>query len=156
MAQFNKLPGFVQHLAHGVHNLAVPGSGGDQLVIALSNTAPSAESTPPNDANDASKCVLANVTQISAGSYADLSSRNLTISASSQANGTYKLTISDLVLNASGAIDPFRYIYIYNDTPTTPSDPLLGYYDYGTSIALQNADSFTIDFDGANGVLTLT
>ena len=57
MATFTKLNGFVEHLAEGVHNL---GSG--QLAVALSNTAPGSEATPPTGAT--TDCVLANVTQV--------------------------------------------------------------------------------------------
>lgn len=156
MAQFQKLPGFVEHLAHGVHNFKLSGSGGHQLKVALSNTAPGAQATPPTDANDASKCVLANVTEIDYTN-GNLSSRNLAISATAQAAGIYKLSITDLVISASTTeSDAFRYIYVYNDTPTSPADPLIGFYDYGASITLQDSDTFTIDFDGVNGVLTLT
>lgn len=146
MATFNKLNGFVEHLAEGVHNL-----GSNQLVVALSNTAPGSESTPPTGATTA--CVLANVTQVS---YTNLSSRNITTSASAQSSGTYKLTLTDLVLTSSGgSTGPFRYVYIYNDTPTSPADPLIGYYDYGSSITLADSETLTIDFDGTNGVLTI-
>jgi hypothetical protein len=145
MAVFVKLPGFVEHLAEGVHNL-----GTGQLVIALSNTAPGSEGTPPNGAT--ANCVLANVTQIS---YTNLSSRNVTTSASAQTGGTYKLTCNDLVLTATGSVGPFRYVYLFNDTPTSPADPLIGYYDYGSSITMANGETFTVDFDAANGVLTL-
>lgn len=146
MATFTKLNGFIEHLAEKVHNL-----GSDALTIALSNTAPGSESTPPTGAT--TTCVLANVTQIS---YTNCSSRALTISASAQSAGTYKLTINDLVLTASGgSVGPFRYVYLYNDTPTSPADPLIGYYDYGSSITLANGETLTIDFDGTNGVLTL-
>lgn len=146
MATFNKLNGFVEHLAEGVHNL-----GSDQLVVALSNTAPGSESTPPTGATTA--CVLANVTQVS---YTNLSTRNITTSASAQSSGTYKLTLTDLVLTSSGgSTGPFRYVYIYNDTPTSPADPLIGYYDYGSSITLAASETLTIDFDGTNGVLTI-
>lgn len=143
MANFVKLNGFVEHLAEGVHDL-----DSDQLVIALSNTAPGAESTPPTGAT--ADCVLANVTQIS---YTNLSSRNVTTSSSSQTGGTYSLVCNDLVLTASGAVGPFRYVYFYNDTPTSPADPLIAYWDYGSSISLNAGETFTIDF-GAN-VLTL-
>ena len=143
MATFNKLNGFVEHLAEGVHNL---GSG--QLVVALSNTAPGSESTPPTGATGTN--ILANVTQIT---YTNLSSRNVTTSSSSQSGGTYSLVCSDLVLTASGSVGPFRYAYLYNDTPTSPADPLIGYYDYGSSISLANGETFTVDF-GAN-VITL-
>lgn len=146
MASFTKLNGFVEHLAEKVHNL-----GSDQLVVALTNTAPGSESTPPTGATGTN--VLANLTEIT---YTNLSSRNITTSASAQTSGTYKLTLADLVLTASGgSVGPFRYVYIYNDTPTSPADPLIGYYDYGSSITLADGETLTIDFDDANGVLTV-
>lgn len=146
MAVFNKLNGFVEHLAEKVHNL-----GSDQLAVALSNTAPGAESTPPTGSTAA--CILANVTQVS---YTNLSSRNVTTSSSAQTSGTYKLVCSDLVLTASGgSVGPFRYVYLFNDTSTSPADPLIGYYDYGSSITLASGETLTIDFDGTNGVLTV-
>ena len=136
MATFNKFDAFVENLAEKVHNL-----GSDQLVIALTNSAPIASNT-----------VLANLTEIS---YTNLSSRNITTSTSAQTSGTYKLVLTDLVLTASGSVGPFRYVVLYNDTPTSPADPLIGWYDYGSSISLANTETFTIDFDGSNGVLTL-
>ena len=143
MATFNKLPGFVEHLAEGVHNL-----GSNQLVVALSNTAPGSESTPPNGSTAA--CILANVTQIS---YTNLSSRNVTTSSSAQTGGTYSLACNDLVLTASGSAGPFRYVYLYNDTPTSPADPLIAYWDYGSSITMASGETFTVDF--ASAVLTV-
>lgn len=146
MATFNKLPGFVEHLAEKVHDL-----GADQLVVALSNTAPGSETTPPNGAT--STCILANVTQIS---YTNCSTRNITTVSSAQTSGTYKLTLTDLTLTASGGtVGPFRYVYVYNDTPISPADPLIGYYDYGSSITLNSTETLLIDFDGTNGALTL-
>lgn len=139
MAAYNKLGGFVEHLAEKVHNL-----GSDTLMVALTNTAPASETTPPTGATGTN--ILANLTQIS---YTNLSARTLTVSGSSQTSGTYSLVCSDLVLTASGAVGPFRYVYICNDTPTSPADPLIGYYDYGSSISLANGETFTIDF-GAN------
>jgi hypothetical protein len=146
MAAFVKLNGFVEHLAHGVHNLST-----GTLTVALSNTAPGSEGTPPTGA--ASACVLANVTQVS---YTNLSSRVISTSTSGQTSGTYKLVLTDLVLTASGSVGPFRYVYIYNDTPTSPADPLIGYYDYASSITMANGETFTIDFSAANGLLQLS
>ena len=78
--------------------------------------------------------LLVNLTQIS---YSNVSSRNLTTSSSSQSGGVYKLVVADLTLTASGTVGPFRYIYIFDDTVTSPADPIIGYYDYGTFIDVE-------------------
>lgn len=135
MASLNKFNSFVENLAEKVHNL-----GSDTLKVALTNSAPSASNT-----------VLTNITEIS---YANCSSRAITITSSAQASGTYKLVLADLVLTASGAVGPFRYVVIYNDTAT--NDELIGWYDIGSSITLASTDTFTIDFDGTNGFIQLT
>lgn len=145
MASFVKINDFV---ANAVENMDLES---DQLVIALSNTAPGSESSNPTaDGNG----ILGNVTQVS---YSNLSSRNLTTSSSGQSSGVYKLVLADLTLTASGgSVAAFRYVYIYNDTVTSPADPLVGYYDYGSSLTLNDGDTFTIDFSPSNGVLQLT
>ena len=145
MASFVKINDFV---ANAVENMDLES---DQLVIALSNTAPSSESSNPTaDGNG----ILGNVTQVS---YSNLSSRDLTTSSSGQSGGVYKLVLADLTLTASGgSVAAFRYVYIYNDTVTSPADPLIGYYDYGSSLTLNDGDTFTIDFSPSNGVIQLT
>jgi hypothetical protein len=129
MATFNKFNAWAENMVE-VANL-----GTDQFVIALSNTAPSA-----------SNSVLADITQIS---YTNLSSRNVTTASSTQTSGTYSLTLDDLVLTASGAVATFRYVILYDDTPTSPADPLVGWWDYGSAVTMANGETFTIDFTGA-------
>lgn len=145
MATFNKINDFVENAVEAA-NL-----GSDQFVIALSNTAPGSESSDPTaDGNG----ILANVTQVS---YTNLSSRNITTTSSSQTSGVYKLVLSDITLTASGGtVGPFQYIYIYDDTVTSPADPLVCYYDYGSALTLNDGDTLTVDFDATNGVLQLT
>lgn len=66
--------------------------------------------------------------------------------------GTAKVTVADEVLTAAGgSVGPFRYTPIFNDTPTSPVDPLVVYYDYGSSITLLDTETFTWDFDGSAG-----
>ena len=134
MASFVKFQPFVEALAEKVHNL-----GSDQLVIALSATAPTN--------------TWATLSQVSQVSYTNLGSRNITTTSSAQTSGTYKLVLQDLTMAATGDVATFRYAILYNDTAS--NDELIGYYDYGSSITLANGESFTVDFDGSNGVLTL-
>jgi hypothetical protein len=140
MASFNKFQSFVEHLAEKVHNL-----GADTLKILLSNDAPSAGA-------DAVRADL--TSELTTGGGYTAGGSAVTITASSQASGTYSLVGNDLVFAASGgSIGPFRYAILYNDTPTSPADPLIGFWDYGSSITLADGETFTVDF-GAS-ILTL-
>jgi hypothetical protein len=129
MATFNKFNAWAENMVESA-NL-----GSDQFVIALTDTAPSATNS-----------VLADITQIT---YTNLSSRNVTTTSSSQTGGTYTLVLADLVMTASGSVGPFRYVVLYDDTPTSPADPLVGWWDYGSSITMANAETFTVDFTSA-------
>ena len=72
-----------------------------------------------------------------------------------EASGTASLTGTDVVFAASGGtVGPFRYVVMYNDTQTSPADPLIAYWDYGSSLTLQDGETFTVDF-GAS-IFTLT
>ena len=135
MATFVKINSFVEKLAEKSFNL-----GSDTLTIALTNTA-----------HTSTWSQLSELTQVA---YTNLSARALTISSSAQTTGTYKLVLADLVLTSTGGTTgPFRYVYVYDDTAT--NDELIAYYDYGSSITLQDGDTFTIDFDATNGFLTI-
>ena len=135
MATYNKFNQFTEDLAKGVHNLST-----GAITVALTAAA---------NAPVATNSVLANLTQIS---YTNLSSRVVTVTSCVQTSGTLKYILTDLVLSASGgSVATFRYVVIYNDTPTSPADPLIGWYDYGTDVTLANGENLTIDFDGTNG-----
>lgn len=136
MATFNLINDWLENM---VENADLES---DQFIVALSNVAPGSETTPPTGDGDG---ILANVTQIS---YTNLSTRNLTTVSSSQVAGAYKLTLTDLVLSATGPVATFRYIYIYDDTVAVPVKPLVAYYDYGSALTLGNGESLTIDFTG--------
>lgn len=141
MATYNKFQDYVDQLNRGVHNWA-----SHSFKVALSNSAPSATNT-----------VFANITEIAAGNGYTAGGHPLDGVTLSEASGTAKVVITDEVITASGgSIGPFRYVVIYNDTPTSPADPLVCYYDYGSSITLANGETFTIDFDATNGLWQMT
>ena len=127
MATYNKFQPFVEDVCEKVFNL-----GTDQLVVALC----SSTNTPASTAN-----TLASLTPIT---YTNLSSRNITTSASAQTGGTYQLSLTDLTLTASGAVNTFRYVVIYSDTAA--SDQLIAFYDHGSDVTLASNETFTIDF----------
>ena len=138
MASFNKINDFVQDLGEEVHDLA-----SDQLVVALTNTAVVATNGQLSDLT----AVIANTNLGGAGAF------NITTTSFTNTTGTSKLILADLVLTATGAAGPFRYVAIYNDTAS--NDELIGWYDYGSSVTLANGDTFTLNFDGSAGVLTI-
>lgn len=129
MATWNKFHAWVKNMVT-VANLDT-----DQFTIALTNTAPVAANS-----------VLADITEIS---YTNLSSRNITTTSSSQTGGVYTLVLQNLTLTASGSVPSFRYVVIYDNTPTSPLDPVVSWLDYGSSITMANGETFTVDFTGA-------
>lgn len=137
MASFNKFNSFVEALGKKVHNL-----NSDTLKIALTNSAPSASNTQ-----------LSDITQIANGNGYTTGGTAVGSNAYSQTGGTAKLTGNDVTFTASGSMGPFRYAVIYNDSAT--NDELIGWWDYGSSVTLATGETFTIDIDGTNGILTV-
>lgn len=125
---------FLEQVNEGVHNFNT-----DQLAVALTNTLPSVSTDS----------ILTDIIEIS---YTNLSSRNLTTSGSSEAGGTYMLTVDDLTLTAGGgSVGPFQYVVIYNETAT--ADQLVGFLDYGSALTLADGEELLLDFSAVNGIL---
>lgn len=127
-------------LGKGVHNLTT-----GSLKAALSNT----------DLAIATGATFSQVTEITAGNGYTATGHTLDSEAWAETGaGTniWQLTCADEVFTAAGGdIGPFRYVYIYNDTPTSPADPLILKLDYGSAITITNGNTFTLDV-GANGL----
>jgi hypothetical protein len=132
MATFNKFHQFVEDLAKGVHNF----TSDSTCTVTVALTA--AANAPVN-----TNSVLANLTQIA---YTNLSSRVITGVTCEQTSGTVSFTANDLVLTASGTVADFRYVVLYNDDPTSPADPLIGWYDIGSTVSLTTGATLTLDF----------
>lgn len=132
MATFNKFEAFTEHLAEKVHDLDL-----DVIKVYLTDNAPSA----------AADAVKADLVESVSGGNGYTAGGHDTQNATSRSGGTTSVTGVDIVITASGGtIGPFRYAVLYNDTPTSPADPLIGWWDYGSSITLQIGETFTVDF----------
>lgn len=143
MATFTFFHEFGNHLGTGVHNLST-----GSFKLGLANTAPT----------QATDDTWSDITEISAGNGYTLAGNTLDSEAWAETGagtGIWQFTSADEVITASGgSIGPFRYPVVYNDTPTSPADPLVGYLDYGSSITVTTGNTFTFDV-GANGIFRL-
>lgn len=138
MAAFNKFDVFSEHLAEKVHNL-----GSDALKVMFSTVAPVATNS-----------VKADLTEISAGGGYSSGGFAVSVFSSGQTGGVYELVITNPIIafTASGSISG-RYLTLYNDTPTSPADPLIGWWDYGSTFNLVNGQDFTFEADDADDAL---
>ena len=137
MAIFNKFNSFQTQLGLGSMNLNT-----DTLKVYLTNVAPVATNT-----------VFGTPAEIAAGNgYTAGGEDSQNTFAANGAVG--ELSGVDVTWTATGgAMAEFRYVVLYDDT-TTPRH-LIGYWDYGSAVTLNDTETFTTDF-GAAGDLILT
>lgn len=144
MSAFNKFNVFSEHLVRGVHQF-----GTHVFRIYLSNTAP----------NAATHQVKADLAEIAGGNGYTAGGADVAATVS-RSGGTTTVSGNAVTWTASGgSIGPFRYIVLYNDTPTNPADPLIAWWDYGSSITLADGESFTVRFNNqtpSGTIFTLT
>jgi len=135
MATFVKYQDYVEQLHKGVHQWH---AAGHTFKIALTNTAP----------NVATHTTRADITELATGNGYTQNAAGLDIQNDlTETGGTATVTAVDVVITASGGtVGPFRYVVIFNDTATSPADALVCYYDYGSSITLNDTETFTTDF----------
>lgn len=130
---WNKFGDFSEQLVRGVHNW-----GSHSFRVALTNTLPVATNT-----------VLANITQIAAGNGYTAGGTATTVTVAETA-GTTTVQGTEVVFTATGAMATFQYAVLYNDTPTSPADPLVAWFDYGSAISLTAGETFTVRFNNAS------
>ena len=130
MAAFNKFQDFVEQLGLGKHNLNT-----DTQKVMLTLVAPVATNT-----------VKADLTDIAAGNGYTAGGEDAQNTWAESA-GTGTLTGTKIVWTCvTAAMAAFRYATLYNDTQTSPADPLIGWWDYGSAVTLQIGETFTADF----------
>jgi hypothetical protein len=135
MATFTRPNIFSLNLCNKVFDLDT-----DTFRWVLSNTAPVLGSTN----------LLSNVTQIStSGGYTQMTDGAggllATMAALSQTGASTNVGMSaSVVLTATGAVGPFQYLILIDDTPTSPLNPVIGWLDHGSAVTMANTDTYTI------------
>jgi hypothetical protein len=138
---FNWVNQFMTDVLSAVHNFA-----SHSVKIGLTNTAPVATNSIRGDLTELA--TSNGYTQGAAGLALTLSLNQTGAAGTARVVPSSDITIT----SATGSLGPFRYVFVFNDTPTSPADPLLGWYDYGSAITLNgaNAETFTTDFNNTN------
>lgn len=146
MATFSKFNSFPEALAEAKFNL-----GTDTLKVYLSNTAPDASTHTAYDGTTGTT----GPAEIAAGNGYTAGGNTASVTSSAQTGGVYKLVLGDpnAWVATANSIGPFQYAVLYSDTAT--NNDLIGWWDYGTPVTLAVGESFTVDFDGTTGVLTI-
>lgn len=140
MATYNKFYVFVEDCLKGVHDF-----DNHAFNLVLTNS-------PPDAATDEVLSDIAEIDEDGGYAYGGYALDNLVLS---RTDGTAKVVSDDETITAVGeAMAPFRYIVIRNATAS--GGPLVAWYDYGTSLTLEEGESLTVDFNQANGIFTLT
>lgn len=144
MATFSFFHEFKKYLGDGTIDLDT-----HTFKAALTNTAPTADTNT----------VIADITQIANGNGYLTGGQALTSVTWSETGaglGVWRWNAADFTWTASGgSIGPFRYVIFYDDTPSSPADPLVGYLDYGTNLTVTDGNAFTVDI-GASGLFELS
>lgn len=136
-ATYNKFQDFSEQLVRGVHDWDA-----HTFKVALTNTAPVATQVSLDTVTNHPAPAAAN------GYTAGGSASTITIS---ETGGLSTVQGTQVVFTAAGgAIGPFRYVILYNDTATSPADALIAYWDYGSSITLNDTETFTVQFNNTS------
>lgn len=142
MASYNHFEVFTLDLGQGSHQLH---AAGHTLEVYLTNAAPSTSA-------DSIKTDLAEITPENGYTGAADAQNDFT-----ETTGTGTLTCVDIVFTASGgSFGPAQYAVLFNETQTSPVDPLIAWWDYGSSETVLDGETFTVDFAASTLVITQT
>lgn len=100
----------------------------------------------------ATDATLADLTQVTGTGYT--AGGQTTAHVTTRSGGTVTTVETDVVWTATGGDwIAARYIAEYNDTPTSPADPLICDWDYGANFTLANGETFTVDYGASSRAL---
>jgi len=135
MATYNTFSSWVEYLCGAADVFGTAGSTADTLAAYLSNAVPSASA-------DTLKADLA---EIATGN--GYTGPDALANAGTRSTGTLTVTATSFTVTATGAVGPFQYVAVMDDT--LASDPLVCWFDYGSAVTLANGETFAVLFNGA-------
>ncbi len=104
----------------------------------------------------ATDSTVSDLTQIGGSNGYNTGGENISFN-STRSGGTVTATALDVTWTASGgnlgASTTGRYFSIYDDTPTSPADPLMNSYDYGATFTVALGETMTLDFGASLATL---
>ena len=140
MPSYNKFNCHVENLLAGA--LQIFGSPvSDTLKVMLVNS----------PAPVATNSVKAHLTEIAAGFGYPAGGYEIETVTGTRVGATATLTGSEVLVEAvGGSLGPFQYVALYDDTPVSPLDPLISYWDLGEPVTLADGESVKLRFNLAN------
>lgn len=98
--------------------------------------------------NAGTNTVKSDITEISAGNgytAGGQAADSVTWAETGSGTGVWRFSCAAEVFTASGGdFAQARYLVLYDDTPSSPADPLVGYLDYGAAFTLTSGNTLTI------------
>ncbi len=141
MAAFNKFNLTVQYYVNGGNlNFTT-----DTCKFLLTNTAPVATNSTYSN-------ISAN--ELASGNGYTTGGASLSAPSSTNSSGTQTFTgtIANPTWSATGSMGPFRYVVLYDSTAS--GQPLIGWWDNGSSVTLNASQTFTLTL--STGILTIS
>ena len=139
MASYVKFNDFVEQLIKGNHDFDA-----HTFKIALTNVLPTVDQVSLDP-------VTAHAAPAAANGYT--AGGAVTTVTLSEVNGVSTLQGTQVTFTGeAGGLGPFRYAILYNDSMVAPApvDGLIAYWDYGSSITLNEAETFTVKFNNTS------
>ena len=142
-----KFNNFVANLGLAALNLNT-----DSLLVLLTNTVPNvADTVVDTTTTPCTVKATSNASEIAAGNGYTKGGAAIGSNAYSLTGGVATLAGNAVVFTATGAVGPFRYAVLYDNTGgTTATRPVIGWWDYGSSVSLSSGQTLTIG-NGSTG-----
>jgi hypothetical protein len=148
MAAYNKFQQFVEDLCKKKVDVSA-----DNLFLMLTNTSPNVADTVVDTTTGT--CTIkstSNAAEIAAGNGYTKKGGAVTVTTAAQSAGTFTLAANQVVFTAAGGtIGAFRYTALFDDSGgAAATRPVIAWWDYGSSITLNDGETFTVKFNSAN------